>query len=163
MEGAGVGVREKWAPLLFTVIVMGAIIWWTTSYSSKSEPQNPLPDTAVWRLVQACREGDVAGYLDCFEASLQQKVERLVQEQGSERFRRYLKQLVAPVKGIVTFAPQRDAEGNWRVVTEFVFADRTEQQVFLVRKVRGVWKIVGVETAKSVPVLVPYGTPVKGL
>ncbi len=163
MRGAGEGVRGNWAPLLLTVVVMGAIIWWTTNQSSKSEPQNSSPDTVVWRLVQACREGDVAGYLDCFATSLQRKVERLAQEQGAERFRRYLKQLIAPVKGIVTFAPQRDAEGNWRVVTEFVFADRTERQVFLVRKVKGVWKIVGIETAKSVPVLVPYGTPVKGL
>ncbi len=155
--------KEKWAPLLFTAIVMSAVVWWTMHHQNKVTPQNPSPDTAVWELVRACREGDVASYLDCFAAPLRERIERLAQEQGDERFRRYLKQLLAPIKGIATFAPQRDAEGNWRVVTEFVFADRTERQVFLVRKVRSRWKIVGVETAKPVPVLVPYGTPVKGL
>ncbi len=150
-------------PLAFTAVVMGAVVWWTMQRPQKVAPQGASPDTVVWTLVRACRDGDVGGYLNCFAAPLRERIERLVQEQGDERFRRYLQQLLAPVKGIATFAPQRDAEGNWRVVTEFVFANRTERQVFLVRKVRSRWKIVGVETAKPVPVLVPYGTPVKGL
>jgi len=151
-------------PAVATAALLGAVVLWTM-FRPNNVPKRriPQPDEVIWSLARSCREGDVGAYLNCFGSPLREWLERVAREQGDEKFRAYLKQLVAPLKGIAVFEPKRDAQGNWRVVAEFVFADRTERQTFLVRKVGNGWKIVGVESSKPVPVLIPYGTPVKGL
>jgi hypothetical protein len=94
---------------------------------------------------------------------LRERLAKVAQEQGDRAFSTSLRQMIAPVKGIAVFEPKKDGQGDWRIVAEFVFADRTERQTFRVRQVGDAWKIVGVESARPVPVLIPYGTPVKGL
>ncbi len=156
--------RERVLPAIVTVAVLGAVVLWATLRSNNVPKQENLqPDEVIWSLVRACREGNVEGYLNCFGSPIRERLERLAKEQGNERFRNYLRQLVEPVKGIAVFEPQRNERGDWQIVAEFIFTDRTERQTFIVRKIEGRWKIVGIETAKQVPVLVPYGTPVKGL
>lgn len=154
--------KEKALPFLFTVTVLGTVIWWT---QRRPETRNvkPEPDEAIWAMVKACRDGDIGRYLDCFAGELRKRLEKTVQEKGEQRFRDYLRQLISSVKGIAVLPPQRDEQGNWRVPTEFVFADRTESQTYRVRQVDGQWQIVSVETARRVPVLIPYGTLTKGL
>lgn len=155
---------ERVLPAIVTILVLGAIVLWTSLRSNNAPVQKSTqPGEVVWALVRACRKGDVQGYMNCFGSPLRERLEQLAKEQGDEKFRAYLQQLVEPVKGIAVFEPRRDTQGNWQVAAEFVFADRTERQVFVVRKVMGEWKIVGIETSKPVPVLVPYGTPVRGL
>ncbi|GBC99831.1 hypothetical protein HRbin17_02362 [bacterium HR17] len=156
--------KEQVLPAIVTIAILSAVVLWT-SLRSNNEPtqKNSKPDEVVWALVRSCREGDVEGYLNCFGSPMKEKLERSLKEQGSEKFRSYIQQLIVPVKGIAVFEPKRNAQGNWQVVVEFVFSDRTERQVFLVRKIGNEWKIVGVESSKPVPVLIPYGTPVKGL
>jgi len=158
------GSKEKVVPAIATVAVLGAVVLWATLRPSNTPQRgNSRPDEVVWALVRTCREGDVEGYLNCFGSPMRERLERLAKEKGEECFRNYLRQLIEPVKGIAVFEPKRNERGDWQIVTEFVFADRTERQTFFVRKMEGWWKIVGVESAKHVPVLVPYGTPVKGL
>lgn len=155
---------ERVLTAILTVAILGAVVIWSAMRANNlSTPKKSQPDEVIWALIRSCREGDVDGYIGCFGSSLRERLEKLMKEQGDEKFRTYLKQLIAPVKGIAIFEPKRDAEGNWRVVAEFVFVDRTERQVFIVREVGNEWKIVGVESSRPVPVLVPYGTPVKGL
>ncbi len=154
--------RKQVLPMLFTLAVLSAVVWWT-QHRPETRNANPEPGGAVWAMVKACREGDVSRYLDCFAGALRKRLEKVRQEQGEKRFRDYLRQLIAPVKGIAVLSPKHDEYGDWRVPTEFVFADRTERQTYLVRQIDGQWRIVSVETAKQVPVLIPYGTPVKGL
>lgn len=155
---------ERFFAAILTVAILGAVVLWSALRSSDVPTRkNSQPDDVIWALVRSCREGDVQGYMNCFGLPLRERLERLAKEQGEEKFRTYLRQLVIPVKGVAVFEPKRDAQGKWEIVAEFVFSDRTERQVFLVRKVKGEWKITGIETSKPVPVLVPYGTPVKGL
>ncbi|MFN3420729.1 MAG: hypothetical protein ACK40X_03255 [Armatimonadota bacterium] len=157
-------IKERVLPAIVTIAVLSAVVLWTSLRSNKAPTQkNSQPDEVVWALVRSCREGDVESYLNCFGTPMKEKLERLAEEQGSEKFRSYLQQLITPVKGITVFEPERNAQGDWQVVTEFVFSDRTERQVFLVRRIGNEWKIVAVESSRPVPVLIPYGTPVKGL
>lgn len=156
--------KERVLPAVVTVAVLSAVVLWASLRSNNAPTQkNSQPDEVVWALVRSCREGSVENYLNCFGTPIRERLERLAEEQGIEKFRSYLQQLIAPVKGITVFEPKRNAQGDWQVVTEFVFSDRTERQVFLVRKIGNEWKIVGVESSRPVPVLIPYGTPVKGL
>ncbi|MCS7187015.1 MAG: nuclear transport factor 2 family protein [Armatimonadetes bacterium] len=154
---------ERILPAILTATILGALVLWSLLRSnSASTRKNTQPDEVVWALVRSCREGDIQGYLNCFESPLRDRLERLAKEQGEEEFSAYLRQLIAPVKGVAVFEP-KEKQGNWEVVVEFTFSDRTERQVFVMRKIKGEWKIVGVETSKPAPVLVPYGTPVKEL
>lgn len=154
---------ERILPAILTVAILGAVVFWLALRSNDApKKKNSQPDEVVWALFHSCREGDIQGYMNCFESPLRDRLERLAKEQSEEEFRTYLQQLIAPVKGVAVFEP-REEQGNWEVVVEFTFSDRMERQIFVVRKIKGEWKIVGVETSKPVPVLVPYGTPVKGL
>lgn len=148
--------------MLVTAFVLGALVWWTQR-RTVPPPTETQPDAVIWVMVQACREGDARRYLDCFAGKLWERLAKVAQEQGDRAFSTSLRQMIAPVKGIAVFEPKRDGQGDWRIVAEFVFADRTERQTFRVRQVGDAWKIVGVESARPVPVLIPYGTPVKGL
>ncbi|MFA0730815.1 MAG: hypothetical protein LKKZDAJK_001769 [Candidatus Fervidibacter sp.] len=148
--------------MLVTAFVLGALVWWTQR-RGVPPPTETQPDAVIWAMVRACREGDSRRYLDCFAGKLRERLEKVAQEQGDHAFSTSLRQMIAPVKGITVFEPKKDGQGDWRIVAEFVFADRTERQTFHVRQVGGVWKIVSIEAARPVPVLIPYGTPVKGL
>ncbi|MFA0761813.1 MAG: hypothetical protein HZLCBSQH_001923 [Candidatus Fervidibacterota bacterium] len=148
--------------MLVTAFVLGALVWWTQR-RGVPPPTETQPDAVIWAMVRACREGDSRRYLDCFAGKLRERLEKVAQEQGDHAFSTSLWQMIAPVKGITVFEPKKDGQGDWRIVAEFVFADRTERQTFHVRQVGGVWKIVSIEAARPVPVLIPYGTPVKGL
>ncbi|MCS7265879.1 MAG: hypothetical protein NZ805_13725 [Armatimonadetes bacterium] len=155
---------ERTLPAILTVVILGAVVFWLLLRSNIAPTQrNSQPEEIVWTLVSACRKGDVEGYMICFGSPIKERLKQLAKEQGDEKFRYYLKQIIAPIKGIAVFQPNKDAKGNWQVVAEFVFSNRTERQVFIVGNVKGKWKIIGVETSKSVPVLIPYGTLVKGL
>ncbi len=155
---------ERILPAVTTVAVLGAVVLWASFRSSNAPTQKSVqPDEVVWDLVRSSREGDVQGYMNCFGSTLRERLERLLKEQGNEKFRFYLQQLIEPIKGIAVFEPKRDAKGNWQVTSEFIFADRTERQVFVVRKIGSEWKVVDVKSSRPVPVLVPYGTPVKRL
>jgi len=114
-------------------------------------------------MVQACRKGDVRGYLGCFAGKLQARLAQVAREQGKQTFAALLRQMLAPVKGIAVFAPESTGQGLWKVVAEFTFADRTERQTFHVRREGKDWKIVRIESARPAPVLIPYGTPVEEL
>ena len=154
--------RSQWLPMLVTTAVLGALVWWAQRRTALS-PTEMKADSVIWAMVQACREGDASRYLDCFAGKLRERLEKVAQEQGEQTFAACLRQMIAPVKGIAVFEPKRGGQGSWRIVAEFVFADRTERQTFRVRQIGDEWKIVEVEAVRPVPILVPYGMPVRGL
>lgn len=154
--------RSQWFPMFVTAAVLGALVWWAQRRTALS-PTEMKADAVIWAMVQACRKGDASRYLDCFAGKLREHLEKVAQEQGEQTFAASLRQMIAPVKGIAVFEPKRDGQASWRIVVEFVFTDRTERQTFRVRQIGDEWRIVEVETVRPVPVLVPYGTPVRGL
>jgi len=163
VEG-GEGMREmaRLLSLVVTVSILGAVVWWTQN-KPKQVDSELQPDSVIWEMIDACRRGDVDAYLNCFTGDLRERLEKLACEQGKEKFSDYLKEMLQPIKNIALQQPKGFAKGDQAIVADFVFADRTEQQTFWVRRTKEGWKIVGVEAIKPVPVLVPYGTPVKGL
>jgi len=148
--------------LVVTVSILGAVVWWTQN-KPKQVDSELQPDSVIWEMIDACRQGDVDAYLNCFTGDLRERLEKVVSEQGKDKFSNYLKEMLQPIKNIALQQPKGFAKGDRAIVADFVFADRTERQTFWVRKTKEGWKIVGVEATKPVPVLVPYGTPVKGL
>lgn len=150
-------------PLVFTVAVLSAVVWWTQTHPAPPSSQPESPDSVVWRMIEACREGDIESYLSCFSDNWRKRLEQVAKELGEEKLRTNLRQMVAPIKNIAVWAPEQSPLGDWGVTVEFVFADRKERQTFSVKKIGGEWKIVDIETTQPVPVLIPYGTPVKGL
>jgi hypothetical protein len=154
--------HPRWLPTLVTAFVLGILVWWT-QWRTVPPPTETQPDAVIWAMVRACREGDSRRYLDCFAGKLRERLAKVEQEQGARSFSASLRRMIAPVKGVAVFEPERGEQGDWRVVAEFVFADRTERQTFHVRQVGGVWKIVSIEAARPVPVLIPYGMPARGL
>ncbi len=153
---------SKLLSLVVTVSVLGAVVWWTQN-KPKQVDSELQPDSVIWEMIDACRRGDVDAYLNCFTGDLKKRLEKLASEQGKEKFSDYLKEMLQPIKNIALQQARGFAKGDQAIVADFVFADRTERQTFWVRKTKEGWKIVGVEATKPVPVLVPYGTPVKGL
>ena len=145
-----------------TVSILGAVVWWTQN-KPKQVDSELQPDAIIWAMIDACRRGDVDDYLDCFTGNLRKRLEKVVSEQGKDKFSDYLKEMLQPIKNIALQQPKGFAKGDQAIVADFVFADRTERQTFWVRRTKEGWKVFGVETTKPVPVLVPYGTPVKGL
>jgi ketosteroid isomerase-like protein len=163
VEG-GEGMKEmaKLLSLVVTVSVLGAVVWWTQN-KPKQVGSELQPDSVIWEMIDACRRGDVDAYLNCFTGDLRKRLEKVASEQGKEKFSDYLKEMLQPIKNIALQQAKGFAKGDQAIVADFVFADRTERQTFWVRRTKEGWKIVGVEATKPVPVLVPYGTPVKGL
>ncbi len=162
--GGGESMKEmaKLLSLVVTVSVLGAVVWWTQN-KPKQVDSELQPDSVIWEMIDACRRGDVDTYLNCFTGDLKKRLEKVVSEQGKDKFSDYLKEMLQPIKNIALQQPKGFAKGDQAIVADFIFADRTEQQTFWVRRTKEGWKIVGVEATKPVPVLVPYGTPVKGL
>lgn len=163
VEG-GEGMKEmaKLLSLVITVSVLGTVVWWTQN-KPKQVDSDLQPDSVIWEMIDACRRGDVDAYLNCFTGDLRKRLEKVASEQGKEKFSDYLKEMLQPIKNIALQQAKGFAKGDQAIVADFVFADRTERQTFWVRRTKEGWKIVGVEATKPVPVLVPYGTPVKGL
>jgi ketosteroid isomerase-like protein len=163
VEG-GEGMKEmaRLLSLVVTVSVLGAVVWWTQN-KPKQVGSELQPDSVIWEMIDACRRGDVDAYLNCFTGDLRKRLEKVASEQGKEKFSDYLKEMLQPIKNIALQQAKGFAKGDQAIVADFVFADRTERQTFWVRRTKEGWKIVGVEATKPVPVLVPYGTPVKGL
>jgi hypothetical protein len=164
MVEGGEGMKEmaRLLSLVVTVSILGAVVWWTQNKPKQVESELQ-PDSVIWEMIEACRRGDVDAYLNCFTGDLRKRLEKVVSEQGKDKFSNYLRETLQPIKNIALQPPKSLARGDQPIVADFVFADRTERQTFWVRRAKEGWKIVGVEATKPVPVLVPYGTPVKGL
>jgi len=147
--------------LVVTVSILGAVVWWTQN-KPKQVDSELQPDSVIWEMIDACRRGDVDAYLNCFTGDLRERLEKLASEQGKEKFSDYLKEMLQPIKNIALQQPKGFAKGDQAIVADFVFADRTEQQTFWVRRTKEGWKIVGVEATKPVPCPRPLWNTCKG-
>jgi hypothetical protein len=126
-----------------------------------SQPKlDPSPQDAIYAMLDAARDGNVAAYLGAFSGQMEISLRQSAAEQGDAAFANYLKDANAPVKGIAIMEPQPVTDGEVRVKVEYVYSDRNEAQWFhLVQQSDKTWKITRLDTAERVKTLVPYGSP----
>ena len=110
--------------------------------------------TDAWRL------GNVRNYLDCFADPLRAKLQRTATEMGEVKFSEFLKKTNNEVKGLAISGTTAAAADEFEVLLEFIYKDKNESQLHVVRKVNGAWRIVEVKGTTRIPTLVPYGTEV---
>ncbi len=155
--------RKRAAQVLtFALIagILGVFAYRQRTRTSAAASEESGPESAVWRMVDASRTGDIETYLNCYTGDLQNQLRRNAQEMGSEKFGAYLKTSYAQVKGIAVSAPQMASATEARVPVEYVYQDRNELQQVHVRGEGKMWRIFRVDSAERVKTLVPYGTPV---
>ncbi len=128
--------------------------------ATASSRQDDQPRNAIYRMLDAAREGDVAAYIDCHTGEMSQKLAQSRDEMTAQGFADYLEKRNREIKGIAILEPQLASEDQARIDVEYVYADRKEGQRFYLVRMDGVWKIRGVEVAERVETPVPYGTPV---
>ena len=121
----------------------------------------PLPQDAVYGMLDAARQGDVKGYLACYTGQMSASLAQSVAETGAERFAKYLRESNAAIKGVAVAEPRILTDREVKVRVEYVFQDRNEAQWMYLEKGPGGWKIARVDSVERVKTLVPYGTPVE--
>lgn len=67
VEG-GEGMKEmaRLLSLVVTVSILGAVVWWTQNRPKQVDGELQ-PDSVIWEMIDACRQGDVDAYLNCLD------------------------------------------------------------------------------------------------
>jgi hypothetical protein len=149
---------------LASIALAGAALWWARARdlppalpaAADSEPQ-----AVVWRMVDASKARDVAGYLDCFAGDLRTRLEATARGLGNDGFADYLGQRVAELKGVALYDVERQPDGRASVTVEYVFAREKELQRLHLEQARGRWRIAAAEESRRAKSLIPYGTPIE--
>ncbi len=111
---------------------------------------------------EAARSGKLEDYMAQFADPLRAQLIRLRAQKGDGYLRDYLAQLTRPIKGLAADLTRKEevGPGEIRLPVQFTYSDRNEAQFFFLRRSDGQWRITHIETVRSAPVLIPYGTPI---
>jgi hypothetical protein len=160
---------------VLTISILGVLFWQSlrrqdalsassassqVSASVLSEPQ-PFREAEqqVRALVASARAGDVAAYLASFADPMRQKLERDIAERGREAFAADLRFASETRKSHAVFAPEAEGTDAARITVESVYADRNERQTYHLAKTPSGWRVVDVETARSLIPIAKFGAP----
>jgi hypothetical protein len=163
---------------VLTVALMAGMLWTfgrkQRAFSPQAQPSDKSgasatgpddagggPESVVWRMVDATRAGDPAGYLECYAGEMEPRLRRDFQEMGSVRSRDYLLEAHRQLKGVAVQSPRMSSPSEAQIPVEYVYEDRNEVQQVYVKRIGGLWKIDRVEGAEQIKTLVPYGTPAR--
>ena len=148
---------KKTLAFMLTVAMLGAGIWF--SYKQRNTTPDE-PESAIWLMLEKSKAGDVEGYLDCFTGQTRAQLETTAQGMSLPKFSDYLKESVAPVKGVAIYDVQRPNEVLTTLVVEYVYQDQNERQQMSLKKERSRWRIEKAEASQRIQPLIPYGKPV---
>jgi hypothetical protein len=121
----------------------------------------PTPESAVYAMLDAAREGDVKKYLACYTGPLETTLRNAIAESGEQKFAAYLKESNAAIKGVAVMPPETISDREVKLRLEYVYQDRNEAQTLYLEKQGAVWRIARLEAAERLKTLIPYGTPVE--
>jgi hypothetical protein len=158
-------VKTQAAARIVTILVLlgavGVVLLRKTDFrfSRSVEQQESKPQDAIYAMLDAARNGEVARYLSSYTGEMEQSLTRA--KNDSPDFAKYLRDANAQLKGIAVMEPQPQPDGQIELRVEYVYADRNEAQFYFLTKTPGGWKISRVETSERVKTVIPYGTPVQ--
>lgn len=160
--------QQTKARLATAVIVAGAalLVLWrerklaVPAVSVVAERQEAQPHDALYRMLDAVRDTDVAAYLDAHTGAVSESLRRAIQEMGEAKFMEALQRQNKPLKGVAVNDPERLSPTQARARVEYVFADRNEVQTVYFENAFGKWRISRVDGAERIRTIIPYGTPV---
>ena len=130
------------------------------SVLSGGDAETAQPRDTIYAMLDAARDGDVAGYIACHAGPMGRQLEQSRDEMTAAGFARYLQDRNREIKGVAINEPEMASEREARIRVEYVYQDRNEVQQVYLESLDGAWKIIGVDGAERVKALVPYGTPV---
>jgi hypothetical protein len=119
------------------------------------------PQSAVYAMLDAARDGDVKRYLACHTGPMENALQRAIAESGEPKFAAYLKETNAAIKGVAVMPPEALSDREVKLRVEYVYQDRNEVQTLYLEKAGNAWRIARLETAERIKTLIPYGTPVE--
>jgi len=122
--------------------------------------KEPTPQDAIYRMLDAAKDGDVEEYLACFQGETARRIAQSRDEMGQAEFAQYLSRRNAEVKGFAIYEAEPGADETKVVTVEYVYEDRKEAQNFHLAKTADGWIIDRMDAASRMEVAVPYGTPV---
>jgi hypothetical protein len=158
-------VKNKALARILTILILagvvGTVVARKSGFGLPSFRERPeaKPQDAIYAMLDAARNGDVARYLASYTGSMAESLARAKSE--SPDFAKYLRDSNAGLKGIAVMEPQPQPDGQVELRVEYVYQDRNEAQFFFLSKTADGWKISRVETSERVKTLIPYGTPVQ--
>jgi hypothetical protein len=140
-------------------IALGHRSGWRFGSAAPKAP--PIPQDAIYGMLDAARAGNVAAYLASYTGPMRASLQESVRETTDAAFSGYLRDSNTAIKGIAVGEPQMTSDREATVRVEYVYQDRNEAQTMHLEKAGGEWKIARVESAERVKTLVPYGTPAR--
>ena len=110
------------AGVTLAVLVSAAALSRSRVADENSPKPVSTPDECLSRLTQAARDGDVAGYVDCFAGAMRTEIESQVQQATSrEEFGAQLRASLASLKGFASFAESPTTETSARMIHERIY------------------------------------------
>ncbi len=148
---------------LLTAAALGTALLFVVARQRRLADIQPrdTPQSAVYAMLDAARDGDVKRYLACYTGPMENALQRAVAESGEQKFAAYLKETNAAIKGVAVMPPETLSEREVKMRVEYVYQDRNEVQTLYLEKTGSAWKIARLEAAERIKTLVPYGTPVE--
>jgi hypothetical protein len=167
--------KERKTQLVTLLVLAGALVFvagqkygWKipeaglSGLAPQSAPKpGPTPQDAIYAMLDAAREGQVAEYLGAYTGQMAASLEQALAESTEAKFAQYLRNSNAAIKGIAISEPQTLTEREVKVRVEYVYQDRNEAQFVYLEKLAQGWKISRVDGIERVKTLIPYGTPVQ--
>ena len=150
----------------FVFAAAGLVVLWregkidvqsTPAAVNKADSQ---PHDALYRTLDAVRDGDLKAYLDSHTGPVAESMRKAIAEMGESKFMEALQRQNRPLKGVAVNEPERLSDVQAKARVEYVFADRNETQTVFFEKVSGQWRISRVDGAERIRTAIPYGTPV---
>jgi hypothetical protein len=118
------------------------------------------PHDAVYRMLDAVRDGDLDAYIDAHSGAMAESLRRAVAEMGQTKFMEALQRQNATLKGIAINEPERLSPAHAKARVEYVFGDRNEAQTVFLENAGGKWRISRVDGTQQLKTIIPYGTRV---
>ena len=156
MVNRQLNMKSALAIALTFLLAVGAVYH---SYRQRNrKPEEP--ESAIWRMLESSRGGDVRGYLECFTGRTRTQLEATVREMTPAKFAGYLRETSGAIKGVAVYDVQRTGEGAAGFVVEYVYQNQNEKQRMSLTFENGLWRILSAEVSQQVQPLIPYGKPV---
>ena len=152
-------MKKVLAPVLTGCLIAAALY---LSYR-REHALSEGPESAVWRILEESKAGNVAGYLDCFAGKTREQLESTAMGMTRPAFSDYLKKSSAGVKGVAVYEIRPVDKGHATLTVEYVFENQNERQRLNLRFDQGRWRVESTEGSQHVQPLVPYGKPVTDL